>query len=137
MKEFPAMNFLRLPALAGTAALAATVGVLGMTAPASASTKDGICQTGEFCLYSQPNAGGLVFDTTGGDSNMTNERFPRNQSFLVTPNVRSAFNKTQKPWGAYSGVDFTVAVACVKPGQFINLRAGFQVRSVASGKSCT
>lgn len=96
------------------------------------TTKDGVCEDGEFCLFSGAGGTGLVFDTTGGDSNITNEAFPENQGLLVSPNAQSASNLTDKTWAAFDGIDFTGKPVCVAPGQTIDLSDTFEVLSVSS-----
>ncbi|GAA1745602.1 peptidase inhibitor family I36 protein [Nonomuraea sp. AD125B] len=50
---------------ATTAAMALGGAVLGTAAPASAASRDGVCDTGEFCYYFNSNQQGSVSDFTG------------------------------------------------------------------------
>jgi murein DD-endopeptidase MepM/ murein hydrolase activator NlpD len=58
------MNIRKNLAVAG-AALAMTTSLLSLAAPASAASRDGVCDSGEFCYYYNSNNAGSISDFTG------------------------------------------------------------------------
>ena len=74
-----------------TAVAAAVLLLIGVPAAASAKTT---CDTGEFCLYSNPNLSGGLYQFSGSDSNLWNDDFENEDTVLIAgTNAESAQNR--------------------------------------------
>jgi hypothetical protein len=116
---------LRRTAVTGTVALAATAGLVGLAAPASAEVgKNGVCETGDLCLYFQTQQRGPVFDLFSADANFNPETFPGTQ-IAANNNTRSYRNRDNFYWRVYDGPNFTgTEILCIAPGD----RGNFSTR---------
>jgi hypothetical protein len=112
-----------------TAVAAAVLLLIGVPAAASAKTT---CDTGEFCLYSNPNLSGGLYQFSGSDSNLWNDDFENEDTVLIAgTNAQSAQNRcTENPSDLIDVADYTRPAlggrsACIRRGAGGNLRRGF------------
>ena len=133
---------LRRTAATGTAALAAAACLFGLTGPASAAAKpdpsvgataapgsskaatragkDGLCQTGELCLYYLQDKRSSVFDLFVSDTNFSGDVFPGTR-ISADNNVRSYRNRDTFYWRVYDGAGSTgTEILCIAPGDVGN-----------------
>ncbi|MBX6766241.1 MAG: peptidase inhibitor family I36 protein [Actinomadura rubrobrunea] len=116
---------------AATAVLAAGGAVLIPAAPASAASRDGKCDSGEFCYYFNSNNQGSVSDFTGsvadyGTSQPSCYDFkgPGNgKGKCVKNNAASVWNRSSKTVRVYYNSNYGGAFQDFKPGAKGNLNA--------------
>jgi hypothetical protein len=122
--RFHRTKSLRRTAVTGTVALAATAGLIGLAAPASAAEKDGVCESGEACLYYLQSYGGPLFDMYYADSDFSDDVFP-GDGRAVDNNTRSYWNRDNFYWRVYDGADSTGdELQCMDPGDRGNFSRG-------------
>ena len=123
-----------------TAVAAAVLLLIAVPAGASAKTT---CDTGEFCLYSNPNLSGGLYQFGGSDSNLWNDDFENEDTVLIAgTNAESAQNRgTEDPSdlidvAVYTRPGLGGRSACIRRGAGGNLRRGF-ARNLGSYKWVT
>ncbi|MGK5673789.1 CHAP domain-containing protein [Micromonospora sp. URMC 106] len=117
----------------GTSVLGATLGVLAVAAPAQAASRDGICDTGEFCYYYNSDHAGSISDHTGsladyGSTQPDCYEFKgagSGQGLCVKNNAASAWNRTGSTVRVYYNSDYNGSYAYqdLAPGAKTNLNA--------------
>jgi Peptidase inhibitor family I36 len=123
--RFHRTRSLRRSAVIGTVALAATAGLVGLAAPASAYEKDGECEYGELCLYWWQGYGEPLFDMYYADPDFSDDVFPTDYSKYVDNNTRSYWNRDNLYWRVYDGYYYTgEELQCVEPGDRGNFSSG-------------
>ncbi len=108
----------RSAALASAFALATGLIVAGAPA-ASAAGKDGVCQSGELCLYYNSNYGGRIFDLYVNDSNFSGDVFPGTTT-SANNNTASYFNADTYTWYVYTGANRSGSRGNLPPGHYGN-----------------
>ncbi|RAJ32057.1 surface antigen [Kitasatospora sp. SolWspMP-SS2h] len=117
--------------VAGTA-LALAVPLVGATsAPAFAASRDGVCNSGEFCYYYNSNEAGSVSDFTGslgdyGTTQPTCYEFKGSgagQGVCIKNNAASVWNRTGKTVRVYFNSGYAGASQDFAPGAKGNLNA--------------
>ncbi|MFJ8042845.1 peptidase inhibitor family I36 protein [Kitasatospora sp. NPDC096147] len=96
--------------LAGAAALTS-----GMTGTASAATGDGVCDSGEFCLYYGRDFTGHVFDTTASRSSYIGLSYP-GTSIRLLDGVGSWWNRTDTRVEVFENSNYAGAGTLIAPG---------------------
>jgi len=126
-------------AVTATVALAAAAGLIGLAAPASAAAKpdpsvgasvptnapakpasragkDGVCQSGELCMYYLQQRQSHLFDLFVSDVNFSGDVFP-GTGISADNNVRSYINNDTFYWRVYSGANYSgTEILCIAPG---------------------
>ncbi|MCP2341428.1 CHAP domain-containing protein [Actinomadura rupiterrae] len=118
----------RTLALAGSA-LALTAPLLASVSPASAASRDGVCDSGEFCYYYNSNEAGSVSDFTGsvGDYGTVQPscydfKGPgAGQGLCVKNNAASVWNRTGYTVRVYYNSNYAGASQDFAPGASGNL----------------
>jgi hypothetical protein len=138
--RFHSTKSLRRTALTGTIALAATAGLVGLAAPASAAGKDGSCQSGELCLYYFQNRTSHVFDLYDSDANFSGDTFPGATSISADNETRSYYNRDVYYWRVYDGANYSgEEIVCIAPGDRGNFARAYWERASSarwSSQSC-
>ncbi|GIF49290.1 peptidase inhibitor family I36 [Asanoa ferruginea] len=124
------MNIRKSLAIVGTA-LAITTSILAVASPASAASRDGVCDSGEFCYYYNSNYAGSVSDfTTSVDDYGTTQpscyEFKGSgagQGLCIKNNAASAWNRTSKSVVVYFNSNFGGATQTIAAGARANLNA--------------
>jgi len=112
-------------AAVGTA-LAVAGGLAVAAAPsASAAGKDGICQTGELCLYYLTDFRRPVFDLFVSDGDFRNDRFP-GTTISANNNTESFWSRDTFTWDVYTGTFRTGARGIIPPGRSGNFSLTFK-----------
>jgi hypothetical protein len=107
------MNIRKSLAVAG-AALAMTTSILSVASPASAASRDGDCDSGEFCYYYNSNEEGSISDFTDsmedyGATQPSCYEFKgegNGKGVCVKNNAASVWNRTSKTVRVYFNSDF-------------------------------
>ncbi|GIF08403.1 peptidase inhibitor family I36 protein [Actinoplanes siamensis] len=107
------MNLRKSLAVAG-AALAVATSVVSFSSPASAASRDGACDSGEFCYYYNSNEEGSISDFTDsledyGTTQPSCYEFKgegNGQGVCVKNNAASVWNRTAKTVRVYYNSDF-------------------------------
>lgn len=117
----------------GACVLGATLGVLGVAAPAQAASRDGICDTGEFCYYYNSGHAGSISDHTGsladyGSTQPDCYEFKgagSGQGLCIKNGAASVWNRTGNTVRVYynSGYDASYAYQDFAPGAKANLNS--------------
>ncbi|MGW9130409.1 peptidase inhibitor family I36 protein [Streptomyces sp. NPDC055681] len=89
------------------AAAVAGMSIAGLAAPASATEHNGVCETGEFCLWYNPNYANGIWDMYYADLNLNDNYFIGNSSQRVGNNSASAKNRDSLRWYVYFGTNKT------------------------------
>ncbi|WP_157494652.1 CHAP domain-containing protein [Kutzneria sp. 744] len=117
--------------VAGTA-LALAVPTLAVTAaPAFAASRDGVCDSGEFCYYYNSNEAGSVSDFTGSISDLGAtepscydfKSAGAGQGVCVKNNAASVWNRSSSTVVVYFNSNFGGASQSIAPGAKANLDA--------------
>ena len=108
------MQFKRLLTVLVAGAIA-ILGIMASTAPANATEKNGVVETGEFGLYYVQGSSGLVFDLYFSDSDFRNDVFP-GTGIPADNNTESYRNRDTFWWHVYTGVGYTGSHGCLPPG---------------------
>ncbi|MEU3454927.1 peptidase inhibitor family I36 protein [Micromonospora sp. NPDC006766] len=124
------MNVRKNLAVAG-AALAMTAFMLSVASPASAASRDGVCDSGEFCYYYNSDNAGSVSDFTAslgdyGTTQPTCYEFKgagNGKGICVKNNAASVWNRTSKTVRVYYNSDFAGAYQDFAAGAKGNLNA--------------
>ena len=124
------MNIRKSLALVGTA-LAIAVSILTVASPASAATRDGVCDSGEFCYYYNSNYAGSISDfTTSVDDYGTTQpscyEFKgagAGKGLCIKNNAASVWNRTSKTVVVYFNSNFGGATQSFATGAKANLNA--------------
>jgi hypothetical protein len=125
---------------AALAVLAVAVLML-VAVPASASART-TCDAGEFCLYSNKNLAGGLYEFSGSDSELSNDEFANEDTLLTGNNSESAQNRgIAHPSGlndvaVYTDPGFEGDRACIRRGAGGNLNGDF-TRDIESYKWVT
>ncbi len=114
--------------VAGTA-LAITVPLIGTSTPAFAASRDGVCDSGEFCYYYNSNEAGSISDFTGsisdyGATEPTCYDFKSagaGQGLCVKNNAASVWNRTSHTVRVYFNSSYGGASQDFAPGAKGNL----------------
>ena len=114
---------------AASAALAITASVLAIATPASAASRNGICDSGEFCYYYNRNQAGSVSDFTAsiddyGTTQPTCYDFKgagNGKGLCVKNNAASVWNRTNKNVRVYFNSNFAGAAQDFASGTKGNL----------------
>ncbi|MBT2231919.1 peptidase inhibitor family I36 protein [Nonomuraea sp. NEAU-A123] len=116
---------------ATTAAMALGGTVLATAAPASAASRDGVCDTGEFCYYFNSNNQGSVSDFTGSISDYDTAQ-PTCYDFkgagegkgkCIKNAAASVWNRSSKPVRVYFNTGYTGTYQDFAAGAKGNLNA--------------
>ncbi|MEU1810665.1 peptidase inhibitor family I36 protein [Micromonospora aurantiaca (nom. illeg.)] len=113
------------------AALAMTTSILIVATPASAASRDGVCDSGEFCYYYNSNQAGSVSDFTTsiddyGTTQPTCYEFKgagNGKGLCVKNNAASVWNRTGKTVRVYYNSNFAGATQDFAAGAKGNLNA--------------
>jgi surface antigen len=113
------------------AALAIATSVLTSGTPALAASRDGRCDSGEFCLYYNSNQAGSVSDFTGSIDNYGATQpscyefkgAGNGRGLCVKNNAASVWNRTSKTVRVYYNSNFAGAHQDFAPGAKANLNA--------------
>ncbi len=124
------MNIRKSIAVAG-AALAMTASMLTVASPASAASRDGVCDSGEFCYYYNSDNAGSVSDFTAslGDYGTTQpscyefKGAGNGQGLCVKNNAASVWNRTSKTVRVYYNSNYAGAYQDFAAGAKGNLNA--------------
>ncbi|MFY1586546.1 peptidase inhibitor family I36 protein [Micromonospora sp. WMMD734] len=105
----------------------ATAGVaaLSLGAPAQATGKNGVLESGEFGLYYSPNQQGPVFDLYVSDSNFADDSFP-GTGIPVNDNTASYHNRDTFYWWVYTAANYGGNSGCLSPGYRGNASTEFR-----------
>ena len=82
--------------------------------------KNGVCESGELCLYYLTNYTPPIFDLYVSDSNFAGEYFPGTTT-RADSNTRSYWNRDDLYWRVYYGYNYTGSSYCIAPGGYGNL----------------
>lgn len=142
---------LHLTAVTAAVALAAA-GLVGLTAPASAATpdkpglngdslssspeklgaragKDGVCDTGELCLYYWQNREGAMLDLYLSEADFSGDILRGGglgNGGSADNNTRSYLSRDIYYWRVYDGVNYTgTQIQCIAPGEAGNFDNSF------------
>ncbi|WP_326564081.1 CHAP domain-containing protein [Micromonospora peucetia] len=117
----------------GASMLGATLGVLAVAVPAQAASRDGICDTGEFCYYYNSGHAGSISDHTGSLANYGSTQpdcyefkgAGDGQGLCVKNNAAAAWNRTSNTVRVYYNSDYDASYAYqdLAPGAKTNLNA--------------
>jgi hypothetical protein len=115
----------------GGAALAMTTSLLSVASPALAASRDGVCDSGEFCYYYNSNEAGSVSDFTAsiddyGTTQPSCYEFKgagNGQGVCVKNNAASVWNRTGKTVRVYFNSNFAGASQDFAAGAKGNLNA--------------
>jgi len=118
-----------LTAAAATLALAAPVLVFAQ--PASAASRDGVCDSGEFCYYYNSNEAGSISDFTGSISDYgTTEPScydfkgaGAGKGLCIKNNAASVWNRSSKTVRVYFNTDYAGSSQDIAAGAKANLNA--------------
>lgn len=124
------MSIRKSLALIGTA-LAMTTSIVSVASPAMAATRDGICDSGEFCFYYNSNHAGSISDFTGsiddyGTTQPSCYEFKgagNGQGLCVKNNAASVWNRTSKTVKVYFNSNYGGASQSFAAGAKANLNA--------------
>jgi len=139
-------NSLRRAAVTSAVAVAATGALVTLTGPASAADKpgpnppssspakpdsrtgkNGVCETGELCLYFLQDKTGAFLDLFLSDGNFGNDVLRGGGSGDLAPannNTRSIRNQDSFYWRIYNGTNNTgTVILCTAPGDVGNFTA--------------
>ncbi|WFF04630.1 peptidase inhibitor family I36 protein [Micromonospora sp. WMMD1076] len=113
------------------ATLAMTTSILIVATPASAASRDGVCDSGEFCYYYNSNQAGSVSDFTTsiddyGTTQPTCYEFKgagNGKGLCVKNNAASVWNRTSKTVRVYYNSNFAGATQDFAAGAKGNLNA--------------
>jgi len=119
------MNAKRGLAAAG-AATAASIAILGLAgAPAQATGKNGVVESGEFGLYYVTGSSGLVFDLFVSDSNFSGDVFP-GTSISANDNTESYRNRDSFYWHVFTAAGYGGSHGCLPAGYVGNASATYR-----------
>jgi len=164
-KESPDMtarirNSLRRAAVTSAVALAATGGLVTLAGPASAADKpgpnppssspakpdsrtgkNGVCESGELCLYYLQDKRGAFLDLFVSDPDFSNDVLrggtPGNLA-NANNNTRSIRNRDSFYWRVYDGTNYTgTVILCAAPGDVGNFTASLWDRASSASYSST
>lgn len=107
------MRFRKL--LVAAAFSAASIAGFAAT-PAGAGEYNGVCESGEFCLWYNPNFSNGIFDMYYSDSNLHDNRFIGNSGQIVGNNSASAWNNDSLRWYVCDGTGYTGCTGWYDPG---------------------
>ncbi|GAB3350538.1 peptidase inhibitor family I36 protein [Micromonospora halotolerans] len=124
------MNIRKNLAVVG-AALAMTTSILTVASPAQAASRDGVCDSGEFCYFYNSNYAGSISDFTGsiedyGTTQPSCYEFKgagAGQGLCVKNNAASVWNRTSKTVVVYYNSNFAGASQSFAAGAKANLNA--------------
>ncbi|HTI22273.1 MAG TPA: CHAP domain-containing protein [Kutzneria sp.] len=110
---------------------AAAMAVVALGAPASAAARDGVCDSGEFCLYYNSDQAGSVSDFTGSISDLGATQpscyefksAGNGQGVCVKNNAASVWNRSSQTVRVYFNSDFGGASQDFAPGVKANLNS--------------
>lgn len=108
----------RTAALATAFALATGLAVVGAPA-ASAAGKNGVCETGELCLFYNSNYGGRIFDLYYSDGDFRGDVFPGSTT-SANNNTASYWNNDHLTWDVYTGANRSGSRGYLPPGHYGN-----------------
>jgi len=125
------MRVLKRILTAASVTLALTAPVLVFASPANAASRDGVCDSGEFCYYYNSDEAGSVSDFTGSISDYgTTEpscydfKGPGNgKGICVKNNAASVWNRSSKTVRVYFNTGYAGASQDFAPGAKGNLNA--------------
>ena len=118
--------------LAAAASIATIVGsaalVAGPVSTAQAAT--GTCDPGDFCLYYLFNRSGGLYEYSGSDSNLANDKFENQQTNQsVDNNTFSAWNRGTGSGLidvlVYDGPGYSSTARCIRQGRVVNNLGSF------------
>jgi len=118
------MRFTRTAAVLA-AAVMTTLSVGALAAPANATGKNGVVESGEFGLYYLQNRGGPVFDLFVSDSNFADDVFP-GTGISADNNTESYWNNDSFYWHVFTGAGYTGSHGCLPPGWIGNASATYK-----------
>ncbi|SNT45741.1 Peptidase inhibitor family I36 [Asanoa hainanensis] len=124
------MNIRKSLAVIGTA-LAVATSIMAAASPASAASRDGVCDSGEFCYYYNSNYAGSIsdFTTSVGDYGTTQpscyefKGSGNGQGLCIKNNAASVWNRTSKSVVVYFNSDYAGATQTIAAGAKANLNA--------------
>jgi hypothetical protein len=115
----------RLATLGTAAALVGGVGV-ATAGPASAAThKNGVCESGELCLYYLTDYRGPVFDLYVSDNDFSNDYFP-GTSTRANDNTESVWNRDTYTWYVYVHANRGGSRGTLSPGSYGNFTTTYK-----------
>lgn len=128
---------------AGIAVSAAMIGTVVLTAqsPASAATaRNGVCESGEICIYYNSDRGGSVSDfTTGvpnwgtGDNCYVFKGPGLGQGFCMWDNNASFWNRTSRSVNVCTNTSYTGTCRTISPGAYGNFGAALKNNGESHG----
>ncbi len=118
-------------ALAGLGVALMTASFIAAPQAQAADARNGVCESGEFCLYYNSDHGGSMVDLAGGDKNYgadssTCTKFitgGSGQGQCVKNNTASVWNREDSVVTVFYKSDWAGAVDSVNPGAKVNLSA--------------
>ena len=144
------MKLLRKALTVATLALAAATPVLATSTPAFAASRDGVCDSGEFCYYyNSDNAGSISDFTTSIDDYGTTQpdcyEFKgagNGQGQCIKNNAASVWNRTGKTVTVYFNTGYAGASQSIAAGFKGNLNATLKNENAShkigtSGDTCS
>ncbi|QCX81486.1 hypothetical protein C9F11_39520 [Streptomyces sp. YIM 121038] len=115
--------------VAAATAIASATAVIGLSVPADAAGADGVCQSGEWCLYYGSYLNGSLRDYSGADANYNNDSFVSGglgRFQTVANNARSGLNANGFSYvQAFTGPSFTGTRGYAAPGAFGTLASPY------------
>ena len=120
-------------AVAGGTAFAAAPSASAAPVPASGPSvaavhKNGVCESGEFCLYYLANYGGPIFDLFFSDNDFSDDYFPTAPSIRVNDNTESFWNRDTYTWYACVSPNRGGPCGSATPGDYGNLSSTYKNR---------
>jgi hypothetical protein len=112
-----------LAVLAASGAVIA--GSVLVNSPAGATGKNGVCESGELCLYYLQNFNPPVFDLFVSDPDFSNDVFPGTH-ISADNNTESAWNHDVFRWHVFTGANYSGAHGCIPPGASGNFNSTFR-----------
>jgi hypothetical protein len=91
-------------------------GLAAAATPSVAAAGNGVCESGEFCLWYNPNYANGIWDMYASDSNLHDNRFIGNSSQVVGNNSASAKNRDSYRWYVCDGTGYTTCTGWYDPG---------------------
>lgn len=111
----------KLMILTGTA----LVGVLGITSPASAATQNGVCESGEICIYYSPNRTGSLIDlpysSRASHDGLVFKSAGSGQGQSVRNNAASVWNRSSGQVTVFYNVNWGGILQRIASGAAVNL----------------
>lgn len=127
-------TMVRRVASAGSLLMLAAGALLIPTSTASAAERDGVCDSGEVCLYYNSNGQGSVSDFSGSIPNYGSSQ-PNCYEFkgsgngrgkCVKNNAASVWNRTGRSVTVYYNSNYSGSSQTISNGELVNLKPGLK-----------